>query len=153
MTFLMCDFIQQDIQTYAFRVLHRIHTARLHEGAAVCCPHQAVLAFYQTAGSATVLSTTCGVVLLLTTVVTLFCQHLAELLCCQRPAVLLVYRQKAAIQCCQQDALLLVINNRRCSYIISDIFFKVSLRTANVVRVLTGGESVSPRNGVADETL
>jgi hypothetical protein len=58
----MCDFIQQDTQTYAFRVLHRIHTARLHEAAAVCCPHQAVLLFYQTAGSVTVLSTTCGIV-------------------------------------------------------------------------------------------
>jgi hypothetical protein len=31
--------------------------------------------------------------------------------------------------------------------------FKLSLRRANVVRILTGGESVSPRNGVADETL
>jgi hypothetical protein len=116
-TYLMCDFIQQHTQTYAFRFLHRIHRARLHEAAALCCPHRAVLLFYQTAGSATVLSTACGVVLLLTTVITLFCQHLAELLCCQRPAVLLFYRQKAAIQCCQQHALLIVINNRQCSCI------------------------------------
>jgi hypothetical protein len=61
-TFLMCDFIQQDIETYAFRFLHRIRTARLHEAAAICCPLQAVLPFYQTAGRVTVLSTTCGVV-------------------------------------------------------------------------------------------
>jgi hypothetical protein len=68
--------------------------------------------------------------------------------------VLLFYRQKAAIQCCQQHALLLVINNRQCSHIgFLHIFFKLSLRRANVVRILTGGESVSPRNGVADETL
>jgi len=53
----MCDFAQQDIQTYASRFVG----ARLHEAAALCCPHQAVLLFYQTAGSATVLSTTCGV--------------------------------------------------------------------------------------------
>lgn len=116
-TFLMCDFMQQETQYLRFSFLHRMHRGRLHEAAALCCPHQAVLLFYQTAGSATVLSITCGVVLLLTTVVTLFCQHLAELRCCQRPAVLLFHRQKAAIQCCQQHALPLVINNRQCSYI------------------------------------
>jgi hypothetical protein len=111
-TFLMCDFIQQDIQTYAFRFLHRIHRARLHEAAALCCPHQAVLLFCQRAGSATVLSTTCGVVLLLMTVVTLFCQHLAELLCCRRSAVLLFCRQTVlptarTASCYQQQAVFL----------------------------------------------
>ena len=42
-TFLMCDFMQQEAQYLCFSFLQRMHSGRLHEAAALCCPQQAVL--------------------------------------------------------------------------------------------------------------